>query len=47
MLQGEGEAEDHVGEGDGGQAETGFAGVLEVGAHVCEGDEGHGDGIRW
>lgn len=27
--------------GDGGEAETSLGGVLEVGAGVCEEDEGH------
>ena len=30
-----------LGERDRGQSQTGFGGVLEVGAHMCEVDEGH------
>lgn len=41
VLEGEGEGEDEVGRGDGGEAEAGFGGVLEVGADVGEVDEGH------
>ena len=34
--------------GDGGQAQAGFGGVLEVGAGVDEmGDLPHGDGLAW
>lgn len=43
MLQGEGEREDHVCGGDGGEAQTRFRGVGEVGADVREVYEGHGE----
>lgn len=42
-VEGEGEVEVEFVVSDGGEAQTGFGGVLEVGAHVCDVEYGwHG-----
>lgn len=43
-VQGEGEVQVVFVVGDGGEAEAGFGGVLEVGAHVCDVEYGRHDG---
>lgn len=38
---------EEVGGGDGGEAEAGEGGVLEMAAYVGEVDEGHGEVFAW
>lgn len=46
-VQGEGEVQVVFCVWDGGEAEAGFGGVLEVGAHVCDVEYGRHDGRRF
>lgn len=46
-VQGEGEVQVVFGVCDGGEAEAGFGGVLEVGAHVCDVEYGRHGGLRF
>lgn len=45
-LETEHQVDVQLGDGYGGEAEAGFGCILEMRAHVCKVDQGHGDGWR-